>query len=66
MKRYNPDNLSVAQFDELSVPIDKAVMLCDDGYDLLKLACIMLQRSREIFDAELGVDGRKQMFKDLV
>jgi hypothetical protein len=26
----------------------------------------MLQRTREIFDATLGENGRKEMFKDLV
>jgi hypothetical protein len=30
------------------------------------LACAMLQRTREIFDGTLGVEGRKEMFKDLV
>jgi len=33
---------------------------------LLKLACVMARHAREIFDAHLGVDGRKQMFKDFV
>ena len=46
-------------FDALCVPID-------NEFELLKLACVMLQRTKEIFDTQLGVDGRKQMFKDLV
>lgn len=53
-------------FDALCVPIDNAILLCDNEFDLLKLACVMLQRTTEIFDTQLGVDGRKQMFKDLV
>jgi hypothetical protein len=32
----------------------------------LLLACAMMQRTREIFDATIGVEGRKQMFKELV
>ncbi len=40
--------------------------MCDDREDLLMLACAMLQRTREIFDTELGEDGRKQMFQDYV
>ena len=40
--------------------------MCDDREDLLMLACAMLQRTREIFDAELGEEGRKQMFQDYV
>jgi len=53
------------EFDDLSVPIDNAILLCDNEFDLLKLACVMLQRTQKIFDTHLGVDGRKQMFKDL-
>jgi len=30
------------------------------------MACVMLQRTREIFDAELGVKGRKKMFEDFI
>jgi hypothetical protein len=29
------------------------------------LACAMMQRSKEIFDAELGEEGRKKMFEDV-
>jgi hypothetical protein len=65
-KKYRDDELSFQQMDELSIPIEKAILLCDDEYDLLKLACVMARHAREIFDAHLGVDGRKQMFKDFV
>jgi hypothetical protein len=30
------------------------------------MACVMLQRTKEIFDQELSVEGRKKMFKDFV
>jgi len=33
---------------------------------MLMIACAMLQRVREIFDENLGEDGRKRMFKDMV
>ena len=49
---------------ELMYPIDQRILMCDDREDLLMLACAMLQRTREIFDAELGEEGRKQMFQD--
>ena len=62
----NNESLSMNEFDDLSVPIDNAILLCDNEFDLLKLACVMLQRTQKIFDTHLGVDGRKQMFKDLV
>lgn len=51
---------------EISIPIEKSIQLVDDEKELLMLACVMLQRTREIFDSQLGVDGRKQIFKDLV
>lgn len=51
---------------EMMMPIDQCIQLTDDRDDMLMLACAMLQRTREIFDAELGERGRKQMFKDLV
>jgi len=51
---------------ELMVPIDQCIQLTDDRTDMLMLACAMMQRIREIFDTELGEEGRKRMFKELV
>jgi hypothetical protein len=51
---------------EMMMPIDQCIQLTDDRDDMLMLACAMLQRTREILDAELGERGRKQMFRDLV
>jgi len=51
---------------ELMVPIDSCIQLTDDRNDLLMLACAMMQRVREIFDAEIGEEGRKRMFKELI
>jgi hypothetical protein len=50
---------------ELMYPIDQRILMCDDREDLLMLACAMMQRSKEIFDAELGEEGRKKMFEDV-
>ena len=46
--------------------IDTAILSTNDYNDQLMLACAMMQRTREIFDATIGVEGRKQMFKELV
>jgi hypothetical protein len=54
------------RMSELMLPIDKQILMCDEKEDQLMLACAMLQRSKEIFDFLLGVEGRKKMFKDLV
>ena len=51
---------------EIMVLIDKSIELTDDRNEMLMLACCMLQRTNEIFNSTLGVEGRKQMFKDYV
>lgn len=54
------------RMSELMAPIDQQLFMCNDRQDELMLACVMLQRVREIFDTQLGVEGRKKMFTDLV
>ena len=51
---------------ELASPIERQILMCDNREELLMMACVMLQRTKEIFDQELTVDGRKRMFKDLI
>jgi len=59
-------NKTVERMSELMEPIDQQIMMCDDRRDMLMMACAMLQRTQEIFDAELGEQGRKLMFQELV
>ena len=54
------------RMSELMAPIDQQLFICNDRQDELMLACAMLQRVREIFDTQLGIEGRKKMFMDLV
>jgi len=54
------------RMDELMKPIDRQIMMSDSREELLMIACAMLQRTTEIFEAELGIEGRKQMYKDYV
>ena len=51
---------------EIMSIIDQSITMTDDRNEMLMLACAMLQRTTEIFDGTLGVEGRKEMFKDLV
>ena len=51
---------------ELASPIERQILMCDNREELLMMACVMLQRTKEIFDQELTVDGRKRMFEDFV
>jgi hypothetical protein len=60
----NPDIKT--RMSELMVLIDKSIELTDDRNEMLMLACAMLQRTNEIFEATLGKEGRKLMFKDYV
>ena len=54
------------RMSDMMVLIDKSIELTDDRNEMLMLACAMLQRTKEIFESTLGIEGRKQMFKDLV
>jgi len=49
---------------ELAMPIEQQILMCDSREELLMMACVMLQRTQEIFDLELGEPGRKEMFKE--
>jgi hypothetical protein len=51
---------------ELMAPIDQQIMMCDDREDLLMFACAMLTTVRDIFDQQLGDQGRREMFRDYV
>lgn len=57
---YNPDEVQ-KRMAELIGPIDQQIMMCDDRQDLLMFACVMLQRVNEIFDHELGREGRNMI-----
>jgi len=54
------------RMSELMAMIDKSIQMADDRKELLMLACAMMQRTREIFDQEIGEEGRKTMFKEMV
>jgi hypothetical protein len=54
------------RMSQLMAPVEQQLMMCDDHKDQLMMACAMLQRVRELFDFHLGVEGRREMFKDLV
>jgi len=54
------------RMEELMRPVDQQILMCDDREDILMMACAMMQRIKEIFDTQLGVEGRKKMFKGMV
>lgn len=54
------------RMQELMGPVERQIMMCDNREELLMIACAMLQRTTEIFESELGIEGRKKMYKDLI
>jgi hypothetical protein len=65
MSKYQFDPIE-QRMSTMMTMIDTAILSTNDRHDQLMLACAMLQRTREIFDATLGENGRKEMFKELV
>ena len=51
---------------ELMTPIIKQINMTDDREELLLLAFAMMNKSRQIMDANLGEDKRKSLFKEFV
>ena len=51
---------------ELSKPIDEALLMCDDREEVLMLASVMMISIKNMFDSQIGVDGRKKMFKGMI
>ena len=60
----NNDKIRV-RMSELVRPIDEAILMCDDREEILMLASLMQVRLKDIYDTQIGVSGRKTMFKDL-
>jgi hypothetical protein len=60
----NNDKIKV-RMSELVRPIDEAILMCDDREEILMLASLMQVRLKDIYDTQIGVQGRKTMFKDL-
>ena len=50
---------------ELMKPIEQQILMCDSREELVMFACAMLITIRDIFDMEIGEEGRKNMFKEL-
>jgi hypothetical protein len=54
------------RMSELMEPINQQIMMCDNREDLLMLACAMMTTVKDIFDQEIGFEGRRTMFKDMI
>jgi hypothetical protein len=52
------------RMEELCLPIDKQILMCDSREDVLMMACLMLSKVKDMFDSQIGIEGRKEIFKD--
>ena len=58
------NNKIKVRMSELISPIDEAIMMCDSREEILMLASLMLVRLKDIYDTQIGEEGRKIMFGD--
>ena len=49
---------------ELRRPIDKDIMMCDSNEEILMLASVMQIALKDIYDTQIGIEGRKTMFRE--
>lgn len=54
------------RMQELMLPVNKQIMMCDSQEELLMMACAMMQRTDEILVQLLGKDARKIMYQELL
>jgi hypothetical protein len=62
---YYPED-RIARMKELMKPIDSQIMMCDDVQDLFALASAMAVTSKNIFVKQLGEQGTKEIFRELI
>ena len=58
------DKDTLQRMAELSKPIDQQIMMCDSREELLILASVLLTRVKDMFDKQIGTDGRREIFMD--
>ncbi len=60
------DDKAKERMQEMFVPIDRQIMMCDNYNDLLMLASAMLTSAVRIYDSQLTEEGRKKLMKRYV
>jgi hypothetical protein len=49
---------------ELMAPVEQQIMMCDDQTELLILCFGMMNKCKDVLDKNLGVEKRKELFKE--
>ena len=58
------DSDTLDKMAELAKPIDQQIMMCDTREEILMLASVLLIRIKDMFDTQIGTDGRREIFMD--
>jgi len=66
MENNMSDDKAKERMQEMFVPIDRQIMMCDNYNDLLMLASVMLTSAVRIYDSQLTEEGRKKLMKRYV
>jgi hypothetical protein len=66
MENNMSDDKAKERMQEMFVPIDRQIMMCDNYNDLLMLASAMLTSAVRIYDSQLTEEGRKKLMKRYV
>ena len=67
MKSSDKKDLEIMQrMAELTQPIDRKIMMCDDTNEILMLASAMLTTSIRIFDEQITPEGRNQLLMSYI
>ena len=67
MKPKDKKDLEIMQrMAELTQPIDRQIMMCDDANEVLMLASAMLTTAIRIFDEQIPEDGRNHILMSYI
>ena len=58
------DSDTLTRMAELSKPIDQQIMMCDSREEVLMLASVLLTRVKDMFDTQIGTEGRREIFME--
>ena len=55
------DSDTLDKMAELARPIDQQIMMCDTREEILMLASVLLIRVKDMFDSQIGKEGRREI-----
>ena len=58
------DSDTLDKMAELAKRIDQQIMMCDTREEILMLASVLLIRVKDMFDSQIGKEGRREIFMD--